>query len=645
MNLARMMAIFANITSARTPFREDKANIPDYRMAMSHPRIDPDVVKRVQTVTITAPCFSNVRLIAGFSNLRRNYIDINNHSTNKCTELVSQAILFLEQRLDDSNGEKTEGIIILSLLDMLTFSGLACLANLGTVAKAVRLTTAVIDTVLKNSNFKLVIVSPYVYASQFDLAKLVWTENKLLQVLGADPDIAGHLYKRIRIFSVLQHCNNYVKIDPSPNISALDELMENKGIRHELSPAGSEYIGIRLSETICHWVSKKRIPSLNILNPPHASAENLECVIKQTSGANQMVVIPGHLSNNIREIPMDKVLGNLWKNPTPPKHESRPKTVQTNKSSPLTTTGPLKAPSSSHSATAIPNPKAYGSQNQKMGQPRPDGGKGKPQKKSSASSTAGLPASRKDPSPLTGPKATGSGIQERAESDRSVTKGKSGGSTEPENPAPLTPSDPAPPAPKAPGWKNQVKEKPDPAQRKGRVSLTLNSPAKKDVLLSLSLADPTSQAPKASGTKLQTKRKSDPPAKKGKVPVPRSNPAPEKRPDPTEGHVEVSTPQPILPVPAPKASGPKNQKKKQQNQAQGKKTSADPQPSAAGSTTTPKWKKKKKKSQRKPYHIRSLMNPHFPYSFPGTAGRERNPWFPPPAHFPPYASYMPPQFY
>lgn len=620
-----LTSLFTALTSMATAvtakFTKDINPQSDFMMALSDTPYRDECMQATMTVMIAPPGLCKLKVIRTFQNHRTTYFDLANQSTRRITNLVSQASHILTQKMLDSNGAKTEGVIILSFLDLFTNHGQYCLANPGTIAKIVRSAATVIDHVLKTSTHKLVIFTPYVHTSKDELARLLWIELELLAALGLDPDISPHLFKRVRLFSILKHCADYTNKDPSS--PALDILLKKTSVGLQLSEVGSGFIGRELSATICHWVSKKRIFPPQSELAPYSKEANVIHYFKQISEKNQMVACPEPVLCMVQTKLFPRLRPLFEPEAIPSKRDYIPGE-------------PFSPPKT------IPAPQTSGSNDQKM-----DGKELGSKENGSLGEGCAIPLQSVSPprkvsvQTLTlqeaGPKPKESFELSPSEVGRGL---KENGTPNHHNHATL--QDPV--ATQALGLKNQLSKNPDPVQGTGKIPLAVPNPSMEVSEPSINLANPALSAPQASGVQTQITEKPDPTGKEGKAPQSHPNPTSLIEPDPGVTEKPAPSPQPIPAAQAPKASGSKSRKrKKKPSTVQEKNTLLEPDQSMSGSVSLPKKKKKQNKSRRN--QTRSLLSPFHPYPFPGAAGRARSPWVPPPLPYPAYPPYLPPRFY
>ena len=579
-------------------------------------------MKSVQTVMVSPPGLSRVNLIKSFANFRTTYTDLANQSTRRFTDLISQASLLLTQKMQDSNGVKTEGVIILSFLDLFTNHDKYCLANAGTIAKMVRSTSTVIDHVLKTSTHKLVIITPYIHANKNDLARLLHVELELYSALGLDPDISPFLFKRVRLFSIFKHCSQYLNTDPRS--STMDILMEKTNVGFQLSKAGSYFIGTELSAIILNWISKFVVSAPSIPALPHSKKVNVKSLFNQLPAEKKMTACPQPIVMPTQAKFFPELRTLFHPEPKPFEHDYIPKS-------------PMSPPTS---AGTVPAPKASVSLEQKKERPQPgskeNGNKGigcaiPPQTLPTpqTGTVQSLALQNKGPKP-----------QENTDLNHSEEKGGPREDNTPTHQSKAILSDPAKQASQASGSKSQFFTKPDPVQETGTIPLATANPTMEVDKFSPNLTNSDPQAPQASGTKNQIIGKPDPLGKKEKAPQSQPNPASLNRPDPAEIKKEAPSSVPIPAALAPKAPGPKSKKKRKKPKSVQEKTPVQPTQSMTGSATLPK---KKKKSRRN--RTRALPPQYHAYHFPGAATRARHPWIPTPLPYSAYPPYLPPRFY
>ena len=568
---------------------------------------------------IVPPGLSKLKVIKTFANFRTTYFDLASLSTRRITDLVSQASLLLTQKMLDSNGVKTEGVIILSFLDLFTNHGQYCLASPGTIAKLVRNAASVIDHVLKTSTHKLVIFTPYIHTSKDELARLLYVELEFFTALGLDQDISPHLFKRVRLFSILKHCADYLNKDPSSPV--MDILMKKTNVGLQLSEAGSNYIGTELSAMLCNWVSRERIFAPHIPMSPYSKEANAKLYFKQISPKNQMIACP----EPVLCITQTKFFPHLrplfYPEALPSKHDYIP-------NEPI------------FISETVPAPKASVSLEQKKERPQPgskeNGNKGigcaiPPQTLPTpqTGTVQSLALQNKGPKP-----------RENTDLNHSEEKGEPREDNTPTHQSKAILSNPAKQASQASGSKSQFLTKPDPVQKTGTIPLATANLTMEVDKFSPNLTNSDPQAPQASGTKNQIIGKPDPLGKKEKAPQSQPNPASLNRPDPAEIKKEAPSSVPIPAALAPKAPGPKSKKKRKKPKSVQEKTPVQPTQSMTGSATLPK---KKKKSRRN--RTRALPPQYHAYHFPGAATRARHPWIPTPLPYSAYPPYLPPRFY
>ena len=150
---------------------------------------------------------------------------------------------------------------------MFSFFKGTILSDSGNVALAFRFIASQVDLIIKNSPFKIVLFSPYVYKNDRDILSLASFETSLFQSFCLDQDLSSHLYFRIKFFSILKASAEYKNPDPSDKSKQF--FMEFKEDRYYPSKFSYQQISIQLAELIAKWVPCNRHTKLNLNTPMH----------------------------------------------------------------------------------------------------------------------------------------------------------------------------------------------------------------------------------------------------------------------------------------------------------------------------------------------------------------------------------------
>lgn len=234
---------------------------------------------RIQSIFLGPAHLSKVVFPEAFDNHRLTISDDGCQSTRTFIDYIRQAVILLEQKIIESNETKHHGVIIVSLLDRFSFfkgkvDGSSC-----NLAKMVRFITAISDLVMHQSNFNLIIVMPYMHNSDHDLKMIQNMENDLQKVLCFDQDLSGHMFSRIRLFSILKKNTDWAN---------KESIFEKKDDRNHLTTFGYQFIGLSLSQDIAGWLANDRFPKLNLAKPLHFEPGRLSDYIRQISSKSMV---------------------------------------------------------------------------------------------------------------------------------------------------------------------------------------------------------------------------------------------------------------------------------------------------------------------------------------------------------------------
>ena len=289
------------LITCHIPFIEDIRALPQSFLSFGNMNVKRAAL--IRSVMIAPSCLSEIILPPWFANSRFTLQDPLNQSSSEFKSRVCQAMLKLTRLIENSKGSEQKGIIILSLLDTFTFCQ-GKMLDPRNISRAVRFIATILDEIVKNSPFKIVIMTPYIHKKKEDLAELIYFETNLFHNLCLDQDLSCHIFKRIRFFSIIKCSMDYNVTDPfniQPDSPLPQTLLEYNQDRVSINSFGFEFISYQLSQMICSWCStiQARIPKLKLTRPLNFSAKMVRDLVPQTSGPNQMILDPKKQRNSV----------------------------------------------------------------------------------------------------------------------------------------------------------------------------------------------------------------------------------------------------------------------------------------------------------------------------------------------------------
>ena len=296
-----LISMLQTLISCHIPFIEDIGALPQSFLSFGNMNVTRAAL--IRSVMIAPSCLSEIILPPWFANSRFTLQDPLNQSSSEFKSRVCQAMLKLTRLIENSKGSEQKGIIILSLLDTFTFCQ-GKMLDPRNISRAVRFIATILDEIVKNSPFKIVIMTPYIHKKKEDLAELIYFETNLFHNLCLDQDLSCHIFKRIRFFSIIKCSMDYNVTDPfniQPDSPLPQTLLEYNQDRVSINSFGFEFISYQLSQMICSWCStiQARIPKLKLTRPLNFSAKMVRDLVPQTSGPNQMILDPKKQRNSV----------------------------------------------------------------------------------------------------------------------------------------------------------------------------------------------------------------------------------------------------------------------------------------------------------------------------------------------------------
>ena len=281
---------------------------------------------------------------------------------------ISHALKFLNSKIIESNSEKCHGVMILSILDLFSFAEETVLLMPGNLARMVRFIAFQLDLILQNSDFKIVILTPYIHKDSADLPKLQRFESQLQECLALDQDLIGHIFSRIKFFSILKVCLDYSSSDPDTKDQA--PLLQKTGNRYFLSTNGYQQVSIRLAQFIASWISSSRQSKLNISTPLAYTHNRIVDLTRQLSGPKSMIIDPNQVPEPVPAQSLEPQAPNSSKAPTRTGHtQPAPKLKSQPKQSPQKSSPRARK----RKPAAQPDPPAKRKQSPRFPGPRPHG--------------------------------------------------------------------------------------------------------------------------------------------------------------------------------------------------------------------------------------------------------------------------------
>ena len=297
-------------------------------------------IQSIVTTMISPPCLDRLVLPRGFQNHRLTYQNTDDLSTSRFNNMIVKAIITIRDCMQQNYNEKTRGIIVLSMLDLFTYDGSTVLVSQGNLARVNRFVCSLLDTIMRYSNYRAIVVMPYIHKLDTDLPKLQSFEHKLQEAVSMDTDLHRHIFSRIRFFSILKTCLDYQNTVGTETGSSL--MNQFDGDRFLLTTDGYKQVSARLSEDIVNWVMTSCPETLKVPQPLLYTQDRLEAITRQLF-SEPMVINPKDLKKPKpapkKPAPVDpsKSAG-----PTPkvllesePKTPKVPKTSQKNKNDQL----------------------------------------------------------------------------------------------------------------------------------------------------------------------------------------------------------------------------------------------------------------------------------------------------------------------
>ena len=249
-------------------------------------------IQSIVTTMISPPCLDRLVLPRGFQNHRLTYQNTDDPSTSHFNTMIVNAIVTIRDCMLQNYNEKTRGIIILSMLDLFTYDGNTVLVSQGNLARVNRFVCSLLDTIMRYSNYRAIVVLPYIHKLDTDLPKLQSFEHKLQEAVSMDTDLHGHIFSRIRFFSILKTCLDYQN---TVGIETGSSLMNQfDGDRFLLTTDGYKHVSARLSEDIANWVMTTCPETLKVPQPLLYTQDRLEAITRQLF-SEPMVINPKDL--------------------------------------------------------------------------------------------------------------------------------------------------------------------------------------------------------------------------------------------------------------------------------------------------------------------------------------------------------------
>ena len=325
----------------------------------------------IATMFIAPPCLKDLTFPHCFDNHRLTIPHSESLSAKNMGCKISHALKFLNSKIIESNSEKRHGVMILSILDLFSFAEETVLLMPGNFARMARFIAFQLDLILQNSDFKIVILTPYIHKDSADLPKLQRFESQLQESIALDEDLIGHVFSRIKFFSILKVCLDHPSSDPDTKDQA--PLLQKSGNRYFLSPNGYQQVSIRLAQFIATWISSNRQSKLNISTPLAYTHNRIVDLSRQLFGPKSMIIDPNQVPEPVPAKPLEPQAPNPPKASTrtghtqpAPKLKSQPK-QSPQKSSPRTRKRkpaaqpdpPAKRKQSPHFPGSRPSPHGY----------------------------------------------------------------------------------------------------------------------------------------------------------------------------------------------------------------------------------------------------------------------------------------------
>ena len=236
-------------------------------------------MKSIVTTLVSPPCLAKLVFPTGFSNQRLTYLNTDDLSTRYFNTIVVNAIATIHDCIQEDYDVKAHGVIILSMLDLFTYHGGSVLVSQGNLARVNRFVCSLLDTIMVHSNYKTVVIMPYIYKKDTDLPRLQTFEHKLQEAVCMDQDLQGHIFSRIRFFSILKNCLDFQNAaGPNTGHPLMNQFNDD---RYFLTSDGYNYISARLSEDIANWADTIYHTKLNVPQPLSYTQDRLEAVTKQ----------------------------------------------------------------------------------------------------------------------------------------------------------------------------------------------------------------------------------------------------------------------------------------------------------------------------------------------------------------------------